>query len=108
MSVDILERLCVLLAAAKARASEQVPFTFAELGEAVRILVEEHTAALPRRISGSKISKRDAQHEAEVVKSFARLVRELDRQYRHEMEELRKAAATKSRIVYLPINPESP
>jgi hypothetical protein len=109
MSVDILERLVALLAAAKARASEQEPFTFAALTEAVRLLVEEHAAALPRRISGSKITKRDGQHEVEVLKNFARLIRELDRQYRHEMGELRAAAGAKVRTVYLPAkHPEEP
>jgi hypothetical protein len=100
---EALERLCRHLAAAKeTRSAEQAPFTFADLEPAVRILVEEHAAELPRRISGSKVTRRDGQHEAEVLKNFSRLVRELDRQYRHEIEELRKAAGAKVRTVYLP------
>jgi hypothetical protein len=107
---EALQELCRHLAAAKqTRSAEGAPFTFADVEPAVRILVEEHAAELPRRISGSKVTKRDGQHETEVLKNFFRLVRELDRQYRYEMEELRKAAGAKVKTVYLPasaLNPE--
>jgi hypothetical protein len=70
--MSVLERLCTLLRETKeTRTAEHAPFTFGELEPALRIVVEERSAELPRRISGSKISRRDALYEAEVLKGCA-------------------------------------
>ena len=76
--------------------------TNADFMECVKTLKNDVPAIHSRLISGTKISRADATKEVEVLKEFYTLTRICDGQYRHEVDELRTAAAGKVKTVFLP------
>jgi hypothetical protein len=105
---SLLERLCGLLREAKDAKGEQA-LSYADFMESVKKLRADLSGVHARLVMGSRLTKRDAATEAEVLKEFYTFVRGCNNQCMRELEELRTAAGAKVKMVYLPAkHPEEP
>jgi len=103
MNIDIFALLVERLAAAKQAKGEKESLALADFVAVVVQLKADLPELLIREIRGSRLFKRDAQKQSELVLQFYQLTRGMEIEHKRELESTRQTALAERRIVYLPM-----